>query len=259
MRSPFQPWATALVTGIALTAACSNAADPLDPAAPQRVSAEFPAELGAANANGAATHAYDVTVTNLTSGQPFSPGVFVTHTKKAGLFAVGQAASEGIRLIAENGDPSQAAMDVPGQAGVFDVQTSGAPIHRVGGPGPTSLTVRIHARANANRLSLAVMLICTNDGFTGLDGLKLPGGFAPATYYAKAYDAGTELNDEVAGSIVPPCFLLGPVTGPAGGGARTATSEAVAPHAGIQGGADLNQALHGWDDPVAMITVQRVD
>lgn len=217
------------------------------------------ANHGADNANDAATHTYDISVTNLTTGQPLSPGVFLTHVKQQSLFAVGSAASEGIRLIAENGDPSMAATDVTGQPGIFDVQTSGVPIHRIGGPGASTVTVRITARADANRFSFAAMLICTNDGFTGLEGVKLPGGFSAATYYAMAYDAGTELNDEDAGSIVPPCFGIGPVSGPSGGPARTPTSDAITPHAGIQGGADLDPAQHGWTEPVARITIQRID
>jgi hypothetical protein len=245
--------------GVLFTAACTDGATVTDPAALQGIAAASNPELGASNANYAATHTYEVTVTNLTTGQPMSPGVFVTHTKQQSLFSVGAAASEGIRLIAENGDPSTAVGAVTGQPGIVDVQSIGAPIHRVGGPGPNSLTFQITARANANRFSFAVMLICTNDGFTGLDGVKLPGGFTPATHYAMAYDAGTELNDEASGSIVPPCFGIGPVSGPAGGGARTPTSDVIAPHAGIQGAATLDPAQHGWSEPVVQIMIQRVD
>jgi hypothetical protein len=242
-----------IVSGALIAMGCNESPQITDPAS------MLTASHGADNANDAATHTYDVSVTNLTTGQPLSPGVFLTHTKQQSLFSVGSAASEGIRLIAENGDPSTAATEVTGQPGIFDVETTGAPIHRVGGPGPSTLTVRITARADANRFSFAAMLICTNDGFTGLEGVKLPGGFKPATYYAMAYDAGTELNDEDAGSIVPPCFGIGPVSGPSGGGARTPTSSAIAPHAGIQGGADLDPTQHGWTEPVARVAIQRID
>ncbi len=241
------------------TAACTEEPGITDPTAARGIAVTSEPELGASNANDAATHTYEVTVTNLTIGQPFSPGVFVTHTKQQSLFSVGAAASEGIRIIAENGDPSTAVGAVTGQPGILDVQSIGAPIHRIGGPGPNILTFQITARANANRFSFAVMLICTNDGFTGLDAIKLPGGFEPATYYTMSYDAGTELNDEISGSIVPPCFGIGPVSGPAGGGARTPTSDVIAPHAGIQSVADLDPAQHGWSEPVARITIQRVD
>jgi hypothetical protein len=262
MHLQFRSSATSAVlvaVGALFTAACMEDTGVVDPTTAQGIAVTAEPELGASNANDAATHTYEITVTNLTTGQPMSPGVFVTHTKQQSLFSAGAAASDGIRLIAENGDPSTAVGAVTGQPGIVDVQSVGAPIHRIGGPGPNTLTFEITARANANRFSFAVMLICTNDGFTGLDGVKLPGGFQPATYYAAAYDAGTELNDEASGSIVPPCFGIGPVSGPAGGGARTPTSDVIAAHPGIQGVGDLDPAQHGWSEPVAKVTIQRVN
>ncbi|MDX1639901.1 MAG: hypothetical protein R3281_18215, partial [Balneolaceae bacterium] len=49
---------------------------------------------GAVHANEAATHTYRVTVENLTDGQPFSPGVLVTHTREARLWQAGRASSD---------------------------------------------------------------------------------------------------------------------------------------------------------------------
>jgi hypothetical protein len=49
------------------------------------------------------------------------------------------------------------------------------------------------------------MLICTNDGFTGSDGLRLPSKLGQsAMYYMAAYDAGSEINTEDFADIVPP-------------------------------------------------------
>jgi hypothetical protein len=213
---------------------------------------------GYANAAEAAGRTYEVTITNLTAGQPLSPGVVVTHTRQASLFTRGSAASEGIRLIAETGSPSTALGELTGAAGVHEVVNTGAPIHRQGGPGPSSLSLTVEASANANRLSLAVMLICTNDGFAGIGSVKLPGGFEPSTVYATAYDAGTEVNDEQSTSIVDPCGGIGPVALPADGDSRTAEGGVVGMHAGIAGGASLDAALHGWTEPVARVTIRRI-
>ena len=202
---------------------------------------------------------YDVTIENLTTGQPLSPGVFVTHGKDSHLFQVGKQASEGIRVIAEDGDPSVAEAALLGQQGVHEVVATAVPIHRVGGPGPNTLTVRISARARFNRLSLATMLICTNDGFTGLDGVKLPGGFKPKEIYVVGYDAGTEANDELSTSIVDACGAIGPVPMLPDGNSRSVTSDVITHHPGIQGGASLDPAEHGWQDPVARVTIQRVE
>lgn len=199
---------------------------------------------------------YEVTITNLTTGQPLSPGVVFTHTRYNS-FLRGKA-SEGLRLIAENGDPSAAATELSESKGVADVVATDAPIHRVGGPGPESLTTTVTAGANARYLSLAVMLICSNDGFAGLDGVRLPRGFQERVYYARAYDAGTELNEETSATVPDACFAIGPTMGVADGNARTATSRPVGYHRGIKGVADLDPTLHGWKGPIARVTVRRI-
>ena len=209
----------------------------------------------------AARKTYRVTIENLTAGQPFSPGVAITHTQAASLFHVGSGASEGIRAIAEDGDPSVALAALTNAAGIDQVADIAMPIHRSGGPGANTLAFEITAAANANRLSLAVMLICTNDGFTGVDSIKLPGGFSAETYQAAGYDAGTEANNERFTHIVDPCQAIGPVAGPPpipNGNLRVATSGIITHHPGIQGGGDLLIAQHGWGDPVARVSVQRL-
>jgi hypothetical protein len=136
-----------------------------------------------------------------------------------------------------------------------------SPTNRIGGdaPLPNPQTFEITAGANANRLSLAVMLICTNDGFTGLSAVKLPGGFRPAVFEVGAWDAGTEQNNERFPQIVDACTQAGPVKNPPDGNGRVATGGVILPHPNIQGVGDLSVALHGWSFPVARITVQRVN
>ncbi len=242
---------TLILLGTATTVACDSrsggVAAPGAPAAQQAVQGE------------AADKTYRVTIVNLTSGQPLSPGVAATHLQDVSVFTVGSVASAGIRAIAEDGDPAPALAELSGAAGVHDVVELSSPIHRIGGPGPSTLSIEISAAASANRLSLAVMLICTNDGFTGLDSIKLPGGFSPETFLAAGYDAGTEANNEQSTQIVDPCFAIGPVGPPvADGNGRVATAGVITHHPNIQGGASLVIGQHGWRDPVARITVQRM-
>ena len=108
-------------------------------------------------------------------------------------------------------------------------------------------------------LSIAGMLICTNDGFAGGDGLELPRR-GSVTYYLGAYDAGSEYNTEQSEDIVDACSLLGPVVldGDDNGNNNDDinTSDAITPHAGIAGHADLLPA-HNWDGPVLMVTITR--
>lgn len=210
-------------------------------------------------ANAAGKHRYQVTIENLTTGQVFSPGVIVTHTKQASVWEVGAPASEGIRIIAEEGVEATAFSELSGAPGVHEVISTEAPINRIGGPAglPTSRSFMIEASANANRLSVAVMLICTNDGFTGVSGVKLPGGFGAESHLVGAWDAGTEQNNERFNQIVDPCQMAGPVVAPPDGNGRVATSGVITIHPNISGVGDLSMPLHGWQFPVARITIQR--
>ena len=47
---------------------------------------------------------YDVTISDLTDGQPLTPPVVATHVSEHPIFEVGQPASVGVREIAENGN-----------------------------------------------------------------------------------------------------------------------------------------------------------
>jgi hypothetical protein len=116
----------------------------------------------------------------------------------------------------------------------------------------------VSANEGADRLSVAVMLICTNDGFTGVSSLELPTDDQPVVAEVDAYDAGTEENDELFSSLVPPCGAAGPVENDSTENNRTATDGSIGEHAGITGDADLSADEHGFDDPVARITVERV-
>src|SRR5687767_11301473 len=88
----------------------------------------FLAVVGFAS-TGSATHAddddhlrtYRVTIENETDGQPFSPGVAVTHRRSTNLFRVGGMASPGIEAIAEDGNQGLAVAAAMGAQGVTDV------------------------------------------------------------------------------------------------------------------------------------------
>jgi len=202
---------------------------------------------------------FEVTIVNMSHAQPLSPGVIVTHDGTARLFENGTMASEGIRLIAENGDPTTAIGALEGAGGVSDVIGTGAPVHRRGGPGDNSLSVQVSAEPGAEYLSMALMLICTNDGFVGLDSVPLPGGPETAVYFAAPYDAGTEYNDELSSSIVDPCGAIGPVAIPGDGlNDRTPTTDNVEPHPGIAGVGDLDPIAHQWRNRVAQVKIRRL-
>ena len=127
-----------------------------------------------------------------------------------------------------------------------------------------SISFDIDADGGATHLSWVSMLICSNDGFTGRNRVRLPaqiGGMKTA--YARAYDAGTEVNTEDFADIVPPCQIFGATSSEDAGTGMSNPSLAedgrIHLHPGVQGGDDLDPELHGWDSRrVAMVEIERI-
>lgn len=207
---------------------------------------------------------YKVTITNLTAGQPFTPPLLVTHSKGTEIFGVGDAASEEIQALAENGNAAPLLSMLGEDANVHQVVTGMAPLLPANDPGQTgfgsSATFEITTHGRARYLSFASMLICTNDGFTGLNSVSLPS--RRRTVYSAAYDARTESNTEDFADMVPPCQgLIGISSDDEGTGMTNpllAEDGIIIPHVGIFGGIDLFPEVHGWGDPVAKIVIERV-
>lgn len=196
--------------------------------------------------------AYDVTVTNLTRAQQFTPIFVATHRRDIRLFQLGDAASPGLETLAEEGNV-QPLTEALLAAGAFDVQNSGALLN----PG-ASVTVRVDTRGNFDRVSVASMLIPTNDAFFAINGVRGPQGKAPEVSYSVAYDSGTEGNDELCLNIPGPFFIE--CGGPGTGGAPTGTGEGfIHVHAGIHGTGDLDESERDWRNPVARISIRRVN
>jgi hypothetical protein len=133
---------------------------------------------------------YEVTITNITPGQSFTPQLVVTHTNALRLFDLGTPASVELEMLAEGGDTAPLTDSVDGAA------TEAITIDGLLGPGQTVSTT-ISGYSKNGVLSIAAMMIPTNDAFVGLNSVPLPekrGG--TASYLVPAYDAGTEVNDQ---------------------------------------------------------------
>jgi hypothetical protein len=221
-----------------------------------------PGFAGSADASNATT--YEVTITNLTSGQPLTPPVLATHRRPVHMFQVGSESTFELKEIAENGNLEPMLTSLNSNPLVSDVEAGTVPLvppEREDETGfPSSATFELTATQGAKYLSWASMLICTNDGFTGVDRVRLPnkvGG--TVTFTTAGYDAGTEINTEDFADIVPPCQgLMGVSSGEPGTGTSNpalAEGGVIHHHEGIQGGSDLLPEVHGWTDPVARITI----
>lgn len=216
-------------------------------------------------ADSAAT--YTVTITNHTGGQPFTPPLVVSHRPSVDLFEVGQPASEAIKEIAENGNLGPAIAFATDSGAAKHISDAVVAANAPDGPPPvlpgSSRSFTLTSSNGANRVSWASMLICTNDGFTGVDSVRLPKQVGDSiSLDTMAYDAGTEINTEDLADIVPPCQALTetPQTDAPGTGVSDpalAEGGVIHPHAGISGDADLSVDVHGWTGPVATITITR--
>jgi len=209
------------------------------------------ASVNGRSGDGDGSYQYEISVTNLTRGQPFSPPVVVSHDKSlVPLFTPGMPADAELTLVAEDGMNGALVTELQADPAVLDVEEmfgSMGPIL----PGETA-TVTLLADESFDRLSLVGMLVTTNDAFVGLSMLHLPrrGG---DRLLVLAYDAGTETNNEDCDFIPgPPCMNAGV--------RDTSGAEGyVHVHAGIHGVGDLPENQHDWRNPVALVTVRRID
>jgi hypothetical protein len=223
------------------------------------------AGLPAALASSPPERQYRVTIVNLTDGQPFSPPVAATHLRSIHMFQVGRPASEELELIAEDGNEVPMFERFSASDSVTQAVDVGRPLTtrgKVVGSFTDSATFEITARPG-DRFSIATMLICTNDGFLGLDAVKLPRA-GSRTFFLNGYDAGTEENTEESVDLVDPCSLLGPMPLPGDpDGNRDAEVDTmpavlIRHHPNIEGVGELSASEHTWSDPVAMVTIERI-
>ncbi|MCB0997507.1 MAG: spondin domain-containing protein [Acidimicrobiales bacterium] len=211
------------------------------------------------------TRTYEVTVTNLTPGQILTPPVFAAHLPSTLLFHPGYPATPEVQQIAENGNLAPLATQLSTHRRVAASGIASADTGAVAdGSGPIfagqSRTFQVTTTPNGTRLSTVSMVVCTNDGFTGLESLRLPTGVGQSTtVHTYAYDAGTEVNTELLADLVPPCS--GGTTGTGMSNTALAEGGVITMHPGIGGPAGpdrLDPAVWGWTGPVASFTVTRV-
>ena len=191
---------------------------------------------------------YHVTVTNLTHSISFTPILVASQRRPVSILELGAPASDELAAIAEGGNiaPLMAVLEADPQ--VVDVQHSSGLL----APGQ-SVTIIVDAGHGARYISLASMLLPTNDGFIALDAVRA-GGKHAEIYFSPGYDAGSEANDELCANIPgPTCGGAGesPIPSPLDEGY-------VHVHRGIHGVGNLDAATYDWRNPVARISIQRV-
>ncbi len=195
---------------------------------------------------------YEVTITNLTKASQFTPILAATHRASISYFQLGEPASAGLALMAEDGDVSLLAEELTATGKVLDAANSadvlGSPPLLFAGQ---SVTLRLETDGRRARLSFAAMILPTNDSFVALNSVRLP-RYGSRVYTALGYDAGSEPNDEWCANIP------GPRCGGQGASPEEDGEGFVHVANGMHGIGDLPAETYDWRNPVARVVVRRV-
>jgi hypothetical protein len=207
----------------------------------------------ATGANVAGASRLEITVTNLTRGQQFTPILVATHKRGVRIFQAGQPASPQLATLAEEGNTGPLAGLLSGNPEVGDVVTSSGGLTNPG----QSTTIVVERRGRFRNVTVAAMLIPTNDTFFSVMDATSPRGRQEIVLFAPAYDAGSERNDELCASIPGPQFSE---CGGPGGGAKVGQGEGfVHISSGIHGIGSFKPNNRDWRNPVARIVIKRMN
>ena len=218
-----------------------------------------------ASAAGAAQ--WDITMTNLTHGNHFTPVLMTGLDNSTQLFQSGMMASPALRLMAECGDTSE--LTGAGPAGPLDEDTKTSVLDMPIGPGQSTTLLLDTAMSGNTHLSIVSMILPTNDAFVGMESMQVPVQAGTYTYYLNAYDAATEANNEIVATAQcargVPGYPIAPAGDAGSGGTGVTTTEAhdkIHIHRGVLGDqdsmgglSDLNSSIHRWQNPVAKIII----
>lgn len=192
---------------------------------------------------------YQVTVSNLTNAQPFSPVAVLMHDTDQ-VWSIGSPASEALEDLAESGDNSGLT-----SSSFVDSYATGSGVLLYG----QSETITVTTEGAGNYLSLVTMLVNTNDAFSGLNKVDVSQLAVNDSlkYRPGAYDAGTEANSEAAGTIP------GPADNGEGYNVERDDVDIVTMHSGVISSDDgLSDSIlsyqHKFDNPVMSVTITRI-
>lgn len=195
-------------------------------------------------------YSFEVTVSNLTYAQPLSPIGIALH-KEGNFWQLGQMASNELETLAESGDNSALlALDM--------VDTSISDTSPLGPGNSITLTITTADMIDA-KLSLVTMMVNTNDGFSGLNAIDVSALEVGSllSFKTRAYDSGTEANNEAVGTIPGPADM--------GEGFNTLRDDVdfIAVHPGVVGNDDgLSQSVlsyeHKFDNPLMAVSITRI-
>lgn len=204
----------------------------------------------------------EIKILNATSSLYFAPFVIAASAANQGAYVLGTPASAGFQTLAEFGNPTPLA-DALVNTGVSAVVMSfpnTPPNAGFLGPGQ-SASRTLETTPTQTHLSIAGMVLPSNDAFTGIDNWLIP--TQPGVYHfdLDALDAGTAINNELRSSMrLTPNFLN---LGRGGTGVATEIFNSnihvhrgnVGDFSSTAGPSDINAFTQRWLNPVATVTV----
>lgn len=216
--------------------------------------------------------AYTLSLTNLSHGQPMAPIAFIMHEPNFDAFMAARPASLGLEILAEGGDPSMLISEAEDAVQFLDAVSSSGILMPGATSDPVSLIVPVLDTDNL-RLSVATMLVDTNDAFAGVNASDISNLAVgqSMTLRLPTWDAGTEINSETAAT------MPGPAATAAGGGGSAAgfnatrddLIDAIRIHAGVVTNENSNDtSMEGlassildqsdkFDNPSAQVVITR--
>jgi len=213
-----------------------------------------------------ASYAADLSIEieNLTRGTFFTPLAVTAHPDGTSLFSSGAAASTEIQAMAEGGSLTGIETFLTGIGATQDIDPAGGLLV----PG-ASTTASLNTDGTTNiLLSVVGMMLPTNDGFVAINAINIPTTAGTHVFFANAYDAGTEANDEVVGSGdpgmagFPAPAPVAATTGTSGAGVAATAEGFIHIHRGVLGDtnatggdSDIDSTMHRWLNPVAKISI----
>lgn len=220
--------------------------------------------LSAASITSVSAQNLSISLTNLTHGNHFTPLFFSAHAADQHIFQISTNASASLQAMAEGGDISGLAADMT----ALNADVTENPAAGLMQPGQT-VNFDMNTQDTNTHLSIAAMILPTNDGFVGVDSLPVPTQHGTYTYYLNSYDAGTEANDEIInGGSAPgvagiPADPLGQGGSNGTGVTNTENNTSVHIHRGVLGDTDVNggasdidSRVHRWLNPVARLVIE---
>ncbi|MCF7502029.1 spondin domain-containing protein [Pseudoalteromonas sp. L1] len=195
------------------------------------------------------TYEFTIQVSNLTAAQPLSPIAVISHTENM-LWEIGSPASTALEVMAEGGNNS----DLLAVDFATAVASADAPL-----PPGSQVTLSLSTeQLDSLKISLATMLVNTNDAFTGLNAIDVSSLAVDEalTFTTFAYDAGTEANSEAAGTIP------GPADSGEGFNEERNDVNYVAMHPGVVSQHDglsssVLSSQHKFDNPLTQVVITR--